>query len=71
MYICLCNAITERQIVQAVELGARSTHDLAQGLGVGIGCGRCTSCAKSLLRETVARMTGAPAACATVEGNAA
>ncbi|MEP6942845.1 MAG: (2Fe-2S)-binding protein [Betaproteobacteria bacterium] len=29
MYICLCNAITERQIVQAAELGARSAEDLA------------------------------------------
>ncbi|NDP41489.1 MAG: hypothetical protein GZ089_02020 [Aromatoleum sp.] len=57
MYICLCNAITERQIIRAAELGARSTHDLAHGLGVGIGCGRCLSCAKGLLVETVARIT--------------
>ena len=69
MYICLCNAITERQIIRAVELGARSTSDLAQGLGVGIGCGRCTSCAKTLLRDTVTRMTGGSAA--TAGGNAA
>jgi bacterioferritin-associated ferredoxin len=65
MYICLCNAITDRQIVQAVELGARSTNDLAQGLGVGLGCGRCTSCAKALLGETLARITGAATGCAT------
>lgn len=72
MYICLCNAITERQIVRAVELGARSTHDLAQGLGVGLGCGRCTSCAKTLLGETLTRIARAPAECATTaEENAA
>ncbi len=72
MYICLCNAITERQIIGAAELGARSTHDLAQGLGVGLGCGRCTACAKTLLAETVARMTGAPAECVTApQGDAA
>jgi bacterioferritin-associated ferredoxin len=58
MYICLCNAITERQIVQAAESGARSPEDLASGLGVGMGCGRCTSCAKTLLVEAVARITG-------------
>ena len=57
MYICLCNAITERQIVRAAEDGARSHEDLAHGLGVGLGCGRCTSCAKALLIETVARIT--------------
>jgi bacterioferritin-associated ferredoxin len=58
MYICLCNAITERQIIEAAELGARTPHDLAHGLGVGLGCGRCSSCAKALLVETVARITG-------------
>ncbi len=60
MYICLCNAITDRQIIRAAELGARSTHDLSQDLGVGLGCGRCVSCAKALLVETVARIS-APA----------
>jgi bacterioferritin-associated ferredoxin len=65
MYICLCNAITDRQIVHAVELGARSASDLAQGLGVGLGCGRCTSCAKALLGETLARISAAPNGCAT------
>ena len=64
MYICLCNAITDRAIIQATEQGARSSDDLAHGLGVGLGCGRCTSCAKSLLIETVARITGAGSDCA-------
>lgn len=58
MYICLCNAITERQIIQAAELGARTAHDLASNLGVGLGCGRCASCAKALLVETLARIAG-------------
>jgi bacterioferritin-associated ferredoxin len=57
MYICLCNAITDRQIVQAAEGGARSADDLAHHLGVGLGCGRCVSCAKEVLGETLARMT--------------
>jgi bacterioferritin-associated ferredoxin len=57
MYICLCNGITECQIVQAAQQGARSPEDLAHGLGVGLGCGRCASCAKALLVETVARIT--------------
>ena len=61
MYICICNAITDRDIVKAAEQGARSPEDLAHDLGVGLGCGRCTSCAKSLLIETVARLACAPA----------
>jgi bacterioferritin-associated ferredoxin len=58
MYICLCSGITDGQIVQAAEEGARSPEDLAHALGVGLGCGRCTSCAKAVLVETVARITG-------------
>jgi bacterioferritin-associated ferredoxin len=69
MYICLCNAITERQIVQAAEEGARSPEDLAQGLGVGLGCGRCTLCANTLLVETVARISGC--GCAVSKGGTA
>jgi bacterioferritin-associated ferredoxin len=56
MYICLCNAITDRDIVKAAEQGLQSSDDLAHELGVGLGCGRCTSCAKSLLAETLARL---------------
>ena len=59
MYICLCNAITEHQIIQAAELGARSHEDLARELGVGLGCGRCTTCAKALLREVLTKITAA------------
>jgi len=57
MYICLCNAITDRQIVEAAHGGARTDEDLAHGLGVGITCGRCRTCAKELLMETLARIT--------------
>jgi bacterioferritin-associated ferredoxin len=71
VYICLCNAITDRQIVQAAEHGARSTDDLAQDLGVGLGCGRCRSCAKSLLLETVAKLTGGTESCTAMQGDAA
>jgi bacterioferritin-associated ferredoxin len=60
MYICICNAITDRDIVRAAEAGARSEEDLAHELGVGLGCGCCTSCAHSLLVETVARLACAP-----------
>jgi bacterioferritin-associated ferredoxin len=72
MYICLCNAITDRQIVAEAEAGARSSDDLAQRLGVGLGCGRCMSCAKAVLQETVARIGSACGeSAALVEGEAA
>jgi bacterioferritin-associated ferredoxin len=58
MYICLCNAITDGDIVRAAEHGARSTADLAQELGVGLGCGRCAPCASAVLAETLACIAG-------------
>ncbi len=58
MYICVCNAVTDRAIVEAVEQGARQPEDLASTLGLGLCCGRCKSCAKELLAETLARVAG-------------
>ena len=51
MYICLCNAITERQVLECALSGARSVDELSSQLGVGSGCGRCIECAVDLLRE--------------------
>jgi len=62
MYICICNAITDRDIAKAAAEGARSEEDLARNLGVGLGCGRCTSCAKSILVEAVGRLACGSAA---------
>jgi bacterioferritin-associated ferredoxin len=33
MYVCICNSVTECEIVEAAELGARSPGDLATQLG--------------------------------------
>jgi bacterioferritin-associated ferredoxin len=54
MYVCLCNAVTEREIRQVVELGARSLRELSECLGVATGCGKCSPCAKAILSEELA-----------------
>ena len=54
MYVCICNAVTDKEIRQAVRLGATTMGDLRDGLGVAANCGKCTSCAKGLLREELA-----------------
>lgn len=51
MYICVCHAVTDRQIRQAVESGARNLKDLRRELGVARDCGRCASCAHECLKE--------------------
>jgi bacterioferritin-associated ferredoxin len=45
MYICVCNAITERQVRTCVDAGASSLEDLQFELGVATCCGRCAGTA--------------------------
>jgi len=45
MYICVCNAITERQVRACVDAGAASLDDLQFELGVATCCGRCAGTA--------------------------
>ena len=51
MYVCICNAVTERQVRECVSSGASSLDELASRLGLGAGCGRCRECAAGLLEE--------------------
>jgi len=49
MFICVCNAITERQVQEAVTSGAASLSDLEAQLGVGACCGCCRDTAVDYL----------------------
>ena len=49
MYVCLCNAITDRQIKDTVASGASSLSDLQAQLGVATCCGCCAELATSFL----------------------
>jgi bacterioferritin-associated ferredoxin len=50
MYICVCNAVTEREIRHCAQLGCTMV-DLREQLGVCTGCGKCKHAAKQILRE--------------------
>jgi bacterioferritin-associated ferredoxin len=52
MYVCVCNAITDRQIRKAAKAGARNLRDLQSKLGVATGCGSCMEVASEILQET-------------------
>ena len=51
MYVCVCQAVTERQIREAAQGGARTLKDLRRDLGVTRDCGHCASCARQCLQE--------------------
>ena len=49
MYVCICNAITDHKIKEAVAAGASSLTDLTDQLGVAGCCGCCADLATSFL----------------------
>jgi bacterioferritin-associated ferredoxin len=53
MYVCVCNAVTDREIRGAVKLGVRTMDDLSACLGVATCCRRCTDCAQRVLCEAI------------------
>ena len=51
MYICICNAVTDKQIRKAAKRGVRDLWDLQRELGVASGCGSCKEVASEILLE--------------------
>ena len=51
MYVCLCQAVKETDVRQALVEGAQDVEELAEQLGVGTGCGCCREFAQALVDE--------------------
>lgn len=51
MYICICHAVTDREIRNAVDLGARSLCEVQCRLPVASCCGRCEDTARQVVDE--------------------
>lgn len=49
MYLCICNAVTEREVRACAAAGARSLEDLQETIGVATCCGQCADAACDLL----------------------
>lgn len=54
MYVCVCNAVTDRQIRRAVRNGVLTFEQLRSVLHVSTCCGRCEPFAREVLAEAVA-----------------
>ncbi len=52
MYVCLCKAVTDQDIIDAVYDGADNLHALQDHLGVATGCGTCTEMTEQLITQT-------------------
>jgi len=51
MYVCVCKAVTDRQVTQAINQGVCSRRQLMQCTGAGGVCGKCTASFKAMLDE--------------------
>ena len=52
MYVCICNAVTDKQIRKAAASGIQDLWGLQRELGVGSGCGSCKEMASAILSES-------------------
>ncbi|MEO7430835.1 MAG: (2Fe-2S)-binding protein [Dokdonella sp.] len=53
MYVCICNAVTDRAIRDAASDGVRSFAELRQRTGCGDCCGSCEDLARDILDSAV------------------
>ena len=58
MYVCVCKAVTESDINNAVKDGANCLHHLKTKLGVTAQCGSCACDATSCLEKALEQEMG-------------
>ena len=54
MYVCVCNAVTDRQIRSQSECGRGTVAEVYRALGITVKCGKCVSTAKCIIDEAQA-----------------
>lgn len=52
MYVCVCNAVTDRAIREAAAEGVASLEELTRRTGCGDCCGSCVEVARQILAES-------------------
>lgn len=53
MYVCVCNAVSDKAIKQAVQQGHDTFEAIQCELGVGTCCGRCKPFAQEFIQQCV------------------
>jgi bacterioferritin-associated ferredoxin len=59
MYVCICNAVNESAIQQAVDAGVTSFRELSFITGCGTQCGSCVKLAREVMDKALTK-GGAP-----------
>ncbi len=58
MYVCLCNAVTDRDIAQAVSGGATDLAGVQAATGASTGCGSCQHITKTVIDQCLSDKLG-------------
>lgn len=58
MYVCVCNAVSDKAIKQAVQQGHDSFEAIQRELAVATCCGRCKPFAQEIIRQCVDQQNG-------------
>jgi len=56
MYICICHAVTDSTIRQAVHRGASSFRELSFNTGCGTQCGSCVSEVRKVMKGALTEL---------------
>jgi bacterioferritin-associated ferredoxin len=54
MYICLCNALTDRHVRAAAQAGANRPSEIYRACGCAAHCGTCAATVRRILNEMAA-----------------
>ena len=60
MYICICHAVSDSAIRQAVEQGVDNFRDLSFRTGCGTQCGSCVQQAREIMDQTLEKLGQEP-----------
>ncbi len=55
MYVCLCKAVTDSDIIEAANGGVRTMRQLARETGCSSNCGRCAVTAAEILGQAMSQ----------------
>ena len=61
MYVCLCKAVTDRQIKEFVNDGAGTFEEVCKELGVATQCGKCSQLAQNIVETSIKKTPFEPA----------
>lgn len=62
MYVCLCKAVTDKQITHAINEGVCTRKQLSECLGIGRDCGKCNRHIKELINLSLPKPAIIPTA---------